>query len=87
MALKKTITLIDNFEIEVSIVDAYIRVGRIEGDKDKILAFVDIMKEQGGRSFKTELYTLDHNLDGGNPIKQAYKYLKTLPEFEGATDC
>jgi hypothetical protein len=28
-----------------------------------------------------------HGLEGANPIKQAYLYLKTLPEFADAVDC
>jgi hypothetical protein len=28
-----------------------------------------------------------YSLLGENPIKQGYEYLKTLPEFEGCTDC
>jgi len=27
------------------------------------------------------------DLDGPNPIKQAYEHLKTLPEFKDAIDC
>jgi len=29
----------------------------------------------------------DYDLDGPNPIKQAYLHLKTLPEFADAIDC
>lgn len=29
----------------------------------------------------------DFDLIGENPVRQAYLYLKTLPEFAGATDC
>jgi hypothetical protein len=28
-----------------------------------------------------------YDIEGDNPIKQAYEHLKTLPEFEGAIDC
>jgi hypothetical protein len=28
-----------------------------------------------------------YDIDGPNPIAQAYAYLKTLPEFAGAEDC
>jgi hypothetical protein len=28
-----------------------------------------------------------YELEGPNPIKQAYEHLKTLPEFADATDC
>jgi hypothetical protein len=32
-------------------------------------------------------HTCNYEINGLNPIKQAYEYLKTLPEFAGATDC
>jgi len=32
-------------------------------------------------------YSGEYNLEGPNPIKQAYLFLKTLPEFSDATDC
>jgi hypothetical protein len=28
-----------------------------------------------------------YDIDGENPVRQAYLHLKTLPEFAGATDC
>lgn len=31
-------------------------------------------------------YGFPYDLAGDNPIKQAYDYLKTLPEFAGAAD-
>jgi hypothetical protein len=32
-------------------------------------------------------YSCAYDLDGANPIRQAYLHLKTLPEFANATDC
>jgi hypothetical protein len=32
-------------------------------------------------------YVSAYDIDGDNPIAQAYLHLKTLPEFAGATDC
>jgi hypothetical protein len=31
-------------------------------------------------------FRCDYDINGENPIKQAYVYLKTLPEFEGVSD-
>lgn len=28
-----------------------------------------------------------YDIEGDNPVKQAYNHLKTLPEFQGCTDC
>lgn len=41
----------------------------------------------GGEVFLNEMRDAPYALDGGNPVEQAYSYLKTLPEFEGCTDC
>lgn len=32
-------------------------------------------------------YEFDYDINGANPIAQAYEHLKTLPEFSGAQDC
>jgi hypothetical protein len=32
-------------------------------------------------------YQCAYSLDGKNPIKQAYEYLKTLDNFSSAVDC
>lgn len=32
-------------------------------------------------------YEFDYDINGANPIAQAYEHIKTLPEFEGAVDC
>lgn len=37
--------------------------------------------------FNAQSYTAPYSLEGGNPYRQAYEYLKTLPEFEGCIDC
>lgn len=37
--------------------------------------------------FKNQNWACAYNLENGNPFAQAYEYLKTLPEFEGAVDC
>lgn len=37
--------------------------------------------------YQIDSKSFEYLLDGENAIKQAYEYLKTLPEFAGATDC
>jgi hypothetical protein len=37
--------------------------------------------------FDSCVYNFVPSLEGANFIAQAYEYLKTLPEFKGATDC
>jgi hypothetical protein len=36
---------------------------------------------------RQDTYVCDLNIDGDNPIRQAYLHLKTLPEFANAVDC
>jgi hypothetical protein len=37
--------------------------------------------------FKEQIFTCSYDIDGPNPIKQAYLHLKCLFEFTDATDC
>jgi hypothetical protein len=37
--------------------------------------------------FMETMYSCSYDLNGPNPIKQAYQFLKTLPEFSDAVDC
>lgn len=43
--------------------------------------------ETGGLLLDTISRGFPLDLDGPNPIKQAYQFLKTLPEFSDAVDC
>jgi len=61
--------------------EKYIKVERVEGDKNKAKAFVS----QNGQSLIEITFNVD--LSGGNFIKQAYQHLKNLPEFDNAVDC
>jgi hypothetical protein len=62
---------------------AYIKVINVNGDKNQIAANVNF-KGKDKESYK--MYQVPVN-NGDNYIAQTYRYLKTLPEFEGAEDC
>jgi SepF-like predicted cell division protein (DUF552 family) len=64
--------------------DAYIKVVSVEGTKDKMNAQVQITSENKNMA---KIVSFSPNMEGDNFIRQAYKHLKTLPEFDGATDC
>lgn len=66
------------------VLNAYIKVEEVKASKSEALAFVS-MTDGTKRIAKTVLF--EPTMDGGNFIAQAYEHLKTLPEFEGATDC
>lgn len=87
MALKKQISLVDNFGILVDIGISYIRVEKVDASKTKAFASVSFNNEDAEKNFITQLYEFQPNLNGQNFIAQAYVHLKTMPEFAGATDC
>jgi len=72
----------------VQVADAYIRVNTATCNKNVLAFQVDFLANVGERTpFKTAAYEGQHDLDGGNAIKQAYEVLKKLPEFIDAKDC
>ena len=65
---------------------AYIKVQSISGDKNNINATV--MFTDDNIQFNKQYGFPASVIDGApNYIKQAYTYLKTLPEFENSEDC
>jgi hypothetical protein len=82
MALQKTIQFKG-----INVTDCYIKVWRIEGNKSKISFNVSYSANKDSEMFNSELYRCEYDLQGDNPIKQAYKHLKTLPEFADSVDC
>jgi hypothetical protein len=82
MALQKTITFKG-----ITVSDAYIRIQSFNGNKN-LLKFDVATHSQAGEQVLTVLsFEISYDINGTNPIKQAYAHLKTLPEFAGATDC
>ncbi len=84
MALQTDTTTIYGFNIA----SAYHRVDNISiVNKSKmsfhLYAFSDVNKP----FFSEQMFEMVFDITGENPIKQAYLYLKTLPEFASATDC
>jgi len=84
MALNKTVTTPQGFEAS----GAYHRVSflRLDG-KDKIVFIVSSSKDKTSSSFKDCNFETAYDLEGKNPIKQAYEYLKTTDQFLNAQDC
>lgn len=87
MALQKNIKLKDNFGIEVEIPNVYIKVQQADCSKDKVIIHQQFKKSADGDVIISKTDMCDYDLNGANPIKQAYLHLKSLPEFEGAIDC
>lgn len=68
--------------------DAYWQVSGTMIDKASgvanLVVYQDATKSRVLRMMSQEF---PYDLDGGNPIAQAYEHLKTLPEFADAEDC
>jgi len=84
MALKLTKTTESGLEVK----DAYVRVEQITlRGKENISFQVKAYKNKDLPSFEENFYGCAYDINGENPIKQAYLHLKSLPEFAGAVDC
>lgn len=73
--------------------NAYIRIDEIGGSKSRLSIRVRVYNSEGSfrdgkESFSEELYSFLPSVDDDAPnfIKQGYEFLKSLPEFTGATD-
>jgi hypothetical protein len=69
---------------------AYVRVSTITLIGKTAMKFLVLYFPSAERitmNFYSKEYSAPYDLDGPNPIRQAYLHLKTLPEFAGATDC
>lgn len=85
MALQKTVTTLHGFVSQ----DAYHKVDNIKIFNKSSMTFdVKILKSKNETiAFNTLSFQCAYDLEGVNPLKQAYEYLMTLPEFAGATSC
>lgn len=84
MAIKKTVHA--KFGIEVK--DAYHRVENLSlTSKEKMTFQVRSRVTAENAIFDEALYECVYDINGANPIAQAYAHLKTLPEFSAAVDC
>jgi hypothetical protein len=84
MALEKTVTTAQGFSAN----NAYHRVEEVllQG-KQNIKFVVRSYLTKENPCFNSKTYFCSYDLDDENPIKQAYRHLKTLDEFADATNC
>jgi hypothetical protein len=84
MALAKTVVTVHGLQA----LNAYHRVESVALQNKETITFrVRSYTETDKPFFIDNALSCAYDLDGANPIKQAYEHLKTLPEFEGAVDC
>lgn len=82
MAITKTI----NFK-GLEIKNAYLKVWCFEGDKNEIRFGLGTYQAKGKGLIDSQQYSFPYLIEAGNPIKQAYDFLKTLEDFSDAGDC
>ena len=84
MAFKQTAMSQQGFEA----VDAYHRVECVvlEG-KDRIAFKLRIYKENQFPFFDEKEFSCQYDLNGDNPIKQAYIFIRKTDEYKNAIDC
>ena len=84
MALKKS----QNTSFGIVVQDAYHRIESLRlVNKEKMQFNVCAYADVNAAPFMSNMYTCVYDIKGENPIKQAYVYIKSLSEFEGAADC
>lgn len=84
MALQQSVTL----ESGLSAQNAYLRAELVKLQSKTSMAFdlAFYVNDEASTAFERKAYWCGYDLHGENPIKQAYLFLKTLPEFQGAQD-
>jgi hypothetical protein len=70
--------------VEKELGECYIKVVNIAGNKEALVFDVIFYKDK--EALINKVFNFVPNLDS-NFIKQAYEYLKTLPEYADAIDC
>jgi len=89
MALQLNITKTTNFGDTKSFNNSYCKVHSISGNKNSLTVNVKFYPDElQNICIDTKSYTFSPSVNDGsdNFVKQAYEYIKTLPEFTGATD-
>jgi hypothetical protein len=87
MALQKNIKIKDNLGFDIEFNDTYIKIARVECTKQENSFLIEFKKDSNSDPYQLQYINSSYDINGENPIKQAYLHLKTLPEFAGAVDC
>jgi hypothetical protein len=88
MAIQSSITETrQHFTGELVCSSAYWRIEHISGNKQGLTFVVNAYSTNQGSTLCSNQFSFIPKLDGDNFIKQAYQFLKSLPEFADAVDC
>lgn len=86
MALRKNFCIEKQyFSGKLILENAYFKIINVNGKKNNIVIEVGIFNNEN--IVDRQHYCFVPSMEGENFIKQAYNYLKTLPEFADAVDC
>lgn len=68
---------------------AYLRVEGVKliGKSNIEFQLRSYKNKESSLAYDDNNFSCEYNMQGNNPIAQAYSHLKTLPDFAGATDC
>lgn len=81
MALSKTTTFKG-----VTIADAYHRVWGVSLTKDEVSFGLGVHASADTDMIDSISHSCPYDINGANPIQQAYEHIKTLPDFSNAED-
>jgi hypothetical protein len=82
MALQKTVTFKG-----ITLNSAYLKIQSFSGSKELLKFDLTTHSKSGEQVLAVSSFEISYDINGSNPLVQAYTHLKTLPEFAGATDC
>jgi hypothetical protein len=73
----------------MTVLDSYCRIEAVSLASKSSISFHlrFYAKPENKPFFKEQVFACSYDIDGVNPIKQAYLYLRSLPEFASAKDC
>ena len=83
MAIQTTV----NTSSGLSITDAYCKIAEVSITKNSVTFALQVFADKTKTFVIENVFTAPYDLEGPNPIKQAYEYLKSLPDFADAVDC
>lgn len=70
----------------IEVKDAYVKIPIYQGDNNLLAFAVTYHAKKGEKAFDVKDFQCQLDLNGPNSLKQAYLFLKSLPEFSAAID-
>jgi hypothetical protein len=86
MAIQKSIEFTTQYG-KITVPNCYICINSVEINKTEATAAIIFYRDNKINALQEQSHPFAYDLEGSNPIKQAYEHLKTLPEFTDAVDC